>query len=151
MRIIPFVISPEERLATIFKLIKVKNGQRSIDLGAGDGRIVIEMAKRGAIAFGIELRKTHTLLANRNIKKARLKSKASVIQGDFWKENLDSYDIVTIYGMADIMVELENKLSKELKVGTLVISNGFRIPGWKTWKEEEFIYVYKFKMRLTCN
>jgi cyclopropane fatty-acyl-phospholipid synthase-like methyltransferase len=144
MRVVPFVVSPDERLATIFKLVKVKKGMKSIDLGAGDGRIVIAMAKRGAQAYGIELRKKYAILANRKIKEEGLKNKACVYQSDFWNENLKQYDIITIYGMADIMIELEKKLSKELKKGAIVISNGFRIPGWKSWKEEEFIYVYKF-------
>ncbi len=140
---VPYVPSPPEQIETIFRLIKIIPGQKSIDLGSGDGRLVIAMAKRGLEAHGFEIREKYVRRAKLNIIKQGLQGKAFIHQGDFWEENLGLYDIVSIYGMAAIMDELEKKFTRELRPSTLVISNGFKIPHWNTWKEEEHLYIYK--------
>jgi cyclopropane fatty-acyl-phospholipid synthase-like methyltransferase len=140
---IPYVPSPDEKLDTIFKLVKIKPGIKTMDLGSGDGRIVIAMAKKGALAFGIENIEKYFRRSLFNIAKENLGQNAVIYHKDFWQEDLGQYDLITIYPMITIMKDLEKKLSKELKKGTLVITNGFEIPNWKIWKQENHIYVYK--------
>ncbi|MEK9175872.1 MAG: hypothetical protein AAB520_00345, partial [Patescibacteria group bacterium] len=53
--LVPYAESEHETLDDLFELIKVKPGQKTLDMGSGDGRMVIEMAKRGAEAHGIEI------------------------------------------------------------------------------------------------
>ena|SRR5581483_7301652 len=142
-RIIPYVTSPQEKLDIIFRHISISPGQKSIDLGAGDGRIVIEMARRGAEAHGYEIIEKYVRRAKFNVAKAGLMGKAFIHQGDFWEVDLQSFNIVSIYGVAMLMDDLEKKLSQELQPGTIVISNGFPIPGWKILYEEDHIYIYK--------
>ncbi|MBI2032547.1 MAG: methyltransferase domain-containing protein [Candidatus Levybacteria bacterium] len=141
--LIPYAESEPETIKSIFHLVKIKRGQKTLDMGSGDGRIVIAMAKRGAEAYGIEIREKYVRRSKWNILKENLEDKAFIHQKDFWEENLNTYDIITIYPMAALMEKLEKKLSKELKSGAIVITNGFRIPGWKTWKEKGFTFVYK--------
>jgi ribosomal protein L11 methylase PrmA len=139
---LPFVGTPEEKIETILKFTQVKPGQKSVDLGAGDGRVVIAMAKAGAIATGFEIQQKYVRRAKMNIAHARLTDRASVSETDFWQKNLSGYDIVTIYGMAVIMKRVAEKLLKELKPGTRVISNGFPLPGWKIEKEADHVYLH---------
>ncbi len=140
--LIPFVPSLDERTETMFKFITVKPGQKTLDLGAGDGRIVIAMAKKGAEAYGIEIRQKYARKAKANIALENLSHTAFIKEGDFWVEDLSVYDIITIYGMQVIMNDLERKLTNELRPGAIVISNGFPIPTWDIWKEEDYVYAY---------
>lgn len=140
---IPYVPSLPERIETMFSLIEVSPGQKSLDLGAGDGRVVIEFAKRGLQAIGLEIDPNLVKLANKNIKEAGFEGKAQVFEKDFWDEDFSKYDIITIYGIFDIMKRLEEKFEKELKPGTIVVSNGFRLPYWEPFAKHKFVYVYR--------
>jgi cyclopropane fatty-acyl-phospholipid synthase-like methyltransferase len=142
-RDIPYVPSIPERIETMFELIEVSPGQKSLDLGAGDGRVVIEFAKRGLDAIGIEIDPNLVKLANKNIKEAGLEEKVQVFEKDFWDEDFSKYDVITIYGITDIMKRLEEKFEHELKPGTLVVSNGFRLPYWEPFAKHKFVYAYK--------
>lgn len=140
--LLPFVATPDEKVETILKFADILPGQKSVDLGAGDGKIVIAMAKMGAFAFGYEIQNKYARRAKVNIATAHLTDKAFVSEDDFWQKDLGEFDIVTIYGMAIIMERVSEKLTKELKVGTKVISNGFPLPGWKEKSEKDHIYFY---------
>ena len=140
--ILPYVETPIEKVEKMVAFADVKPGKKSVDLGAGDGRIVIAMAKAGAKAYGFEIVEKYVRRSKINIIKAGLHGNAFVSLGDFWKEDLSSYDIVTIYSMAAIMEELEGKLNRELRPGTVVISNGFKIPNWKEVKEDDHLHFY---------
>ena len=140
---LPFVGTPEGTVKQMVAWANIKPGQKSVDLGAGDGRVVIAMAQAGAIATGCEIQQKYARRAKAHIAHAKLGNCASVKETDFWKEDVSSYDIVTIYGMAAIMERLSKKLSKELRAGTIVISNGFPLPGWKEEKAENHLFLYR--------
>ncbi len=140
--VLPYVETPSEKVEKMIVFANIKPGQKSVDLGSGDGRVVIAMAKSGAIAYGFEHIEKYVRLSKVNIVKEGLVGKAFISLADFWKEDLSEYDIVTIYGMAALMDELEKKLSTELRPGTVVISNGFKIPHWKEIKEDDHLHFY---------
>jgi ribosomal protein L11 methylase PrmA len=140
---IPYVPSLPERIETIFELIEVFPGQKSLDLGAGDGRVVIEFAKRGLSAIGLEIDPNLVKLANKNVVKEGLEEKAFIYEKDFWLEDFSKYDVITIYGIHDIMKRLEEKFEKELRPGTIIVSNGFRLPYWEPIAKHKFVYAYK--------
>jgi ribosomal protein L11 methylase PrmA len=140
--LIPYVPTPDEKVEIIMKFSQANPGMKSVDLGSGDGRIVIAMAKAGATAHGYEIIEKYVRRAKYNISLEGVRDRAIIHHVDFWKEDLSSFDIVTIYGMITIIGELEKKLSKELRPGTRVISNGFAIPGWNILKEENHVYCY---------
>ncbi len=139
---LPFVATPEEKVEKMVELAKVKKGQKSVDLGAGDGRIVIAFAKAGAKAYGFEKFKKYYRRALAKIASVGLQEKATIIQSDFWEEDLSSFDIVTVYGMGIIMADLGEKLTRELRPGTVVICNGFQIPNWEEVKEDNHLHLY---------
>lgn len=51
---------------------------------------------------------------------------------DLWKVNLSNVDVLAMYGLQPIMKDLGGKLQNELRPGSIVVSNVFAIPGWKT-------------------
>lgn len=141
--LLPYVPTPEDKIETIVAWAEVKPGQKSMDMGAGDGRLVIAMAKAGATAYGIEIQEKYARRAKAAIAQSGLQGKAFVENRDFWKEDLGSYSIITIYGMAMIMERVSEKLTQELQPGTIVISNGFPLPGWEILKEKDHLFLHK--------
>lgn len=137
-----YVPTTQKRVEKMVELLKIKPGQIAVDLGAGDGRLVIALAKAGAKAYGCEVNPFLVSLAKKNIKKAGLEGKAFVVCRSLWREDLSNFDVIAVYGMRHMMKGLEKKFERELKPGVKIISNYFTFPEWKPEIEEDNIYLY---------
>jgi cyclopropane fatty-acyl-phospholipid synthase-like methyltransferase len=137
-----YVPTSEKRVEQMIGLLGLKSGQRAADLGAGDGRLVIALAKLGIEAHGYEINPFLVLLARKNIRKAGLESKAFMHFKNLWQEDFGEFNVIALYGMRHMMGKLENKLDKELKSGSVVISNYFTFPEWKPSRAEDNTYLY---------
>jgi len=129
----------------MINLADIKPGDKAVDLGSGDGRLVIALAKAGAEAHGYEINRFLVCLARKNIRQAGLSDRAFILLKSFWEQDFSKFDIVTIYGMSHIMKKLELKLKKELKPNAKVVSNSFTFPNWQHSKKEEGVYLYENK------
>jgi cyclopropane fatty-acyl-phospholipid synthase-like methyltransferase len=138
----PYAPIGEEKTKAMLTLLKIKAGEKAVDLGAGDGRIVIKLALGGAEAHGYEINPILVMLAKHKIRKEGLQGKAFIHWTDFWKKDLSSFDIVTVYLTSHIMKAIEKKLQKELKRGARVTVNYFAFPSWKPEKQKDTIYLY---------
>lgn len=141
----PYVPIPKYGLDKIIEFAAVKPGQKAVDLGSGDGRIMIAMAKAGAIVHGYEINPLLVWWTQRRIKQEGLEGRAFVYLKSFWNEDLYSFDIVTLFGVRKIMKRLEEKLDKELKPGAKIISFGFSFPCWQYSKKEKAAFLYEKK------
>jgi len=139
----PFEPTSEKKLKKIMKLAKIKKGEKAIDLGSGDGRLVIAMAKKGAEAHGFEINPILVLMSKRKIKNLGLQGKAFIHWKSFWKENLGKYDVVIMFQFHTIMKRLKEKLKKELKHQARVVSYYWKLPNLKITKKDENIFLYK--------
>jgi len=139
---VPYVPSGWNRVKTMAELAQATEGQKTLDLGSGDGRVVIAMAQVGALAYGYEINPELIEKALENIVKAQVAKNAFILNKDYWNEDLSGFDIITIYGMTSVMKNLEKKLQKELKPGSKVISNFFTFPNWPHTIKKDGIYVY---------
>lgn len=136
-----YVPSRKDRIDKIIELAEIKPGEKAVDLGSGDGRLVIALAKAGAEAYGYEIDPTLVRSSKKNIQEAGLK--AFIEWGSFWQADLSQFDVVVIYGMSHVMKRLEKKLGKELRKGTRVICNSFEFPNWSCKKKENNVYLYQ--------
>lgn len=130
-----------KRIETMFELLEIKSGKKLADLGSGDGRIVIEAAKHGITASGFEINPLLYLISKMKLKINKAKH-SKIYCKSYWKEDLSSYDYITLYGTSHIMKGLEKKLLKELKPGAKVVSNHFRFPNLKVKKQINDVYLY---------
>ncbi len=139
----PYAPIGEQKIAAMMELLQVKKGEKAVDLGAGDGRIVIALAKHGAEAHGYEINPLLVMIGKNNIRKSGLSGKAYMHWGDIWRLDLAKFSIVTVYLTAHIMPTLEKKFAKELQPGTRLVMNYFKIPNWKPDKKLDTVYLYK--------
>jgi len=137
----PFVVTDRKTVKRVVELSGVEKGDKVVDLGSGDGRIVIAFAKLGVEAHGYEINPLLVLLSLIKLRALNLK-KARFYLSSFWKINLTEYDIVVVYGISYIMTKLEDKLEKELKKGTKVITHAYKLPTWKIQKSEKGVFFY---------
>jgi len=140
----PFVPTPSGTVEKMIKLAEAKSGEKAVDLGSGDGRMVIALAKAGAEAHGYEVNPLLVWWSRRKIKQAGLKGRAFIHRKSFWAEDLSNFDIIALYGVSLMMKRLEKKLERELKNGARIVSYAFDFPNRKPEKKEDGIYLYLF-------
>ena len=137
-----YVPTDENALRQVAALAKIKPGEKAVDLGAGDGRIVIALAKAGAEAHGYEHNPLLVWIARRRIRKAGLSGRAFVHRKNFWDESLAAFDVIVIFGVGYIMRRLEKKLSGEAKRNARIISHVFKFPDWAPQESKEGVHLY---------
>ena len=142
---VPWAKCPAENIHKIFKEINLSRNARLYDLGSGDGRTLFLAEKLGYRATGYEL-SFYPYLKTR-FRKFIGRSAVTVKRRNFFKENLNQADAVFIFLVGKVMDRLGRKLAAELKKGTVVVSYGFVIPGWRIEKtistKPSLTYVYR--------
>ena len=137
-----FEPTQEKELKTIIEFLNPQLNEKIADLGSGNGKLVIALAKRGAHVHGYEINPLLVFISKYKIKKLRLKN-AYIYQKNFWNVNLKDYDSIVLFQTPFIMESLEKKLNAELKPKTKIISNTWKFPHWKTQKQKGKVYFYQ--------
>ncbi len=100
-----------------------------IDLGSGDGRLVITAAKRGARAMGIEYNPDMVALSKRNAAKEGVIDRVQFIHGDIFESDFSQGTVITMFLLESLNLKLR-PLILNLKPGTRVVSNSFTMGEW---------------------
>jgi len=130
--LVPWVPTPEEILDDIVELLEIDTKSVFIDLGAGDGRVAIAAAKRGAFSIALEIDIVNCIIAR---DRAKLENTlVDVIQGDFETFPLNRVNRVFMYLYSSIHDRLKSKMIKELPKGARIVTLDFPIPGWTPLK-----------------
>jgi SAM-dependent methyltransferase len=127
----PWIPARMSVVKRILQLADVQPGQKVIDLGAGEGRIVIAAAHAfKAQAVGVEIDPVRCLLANLLIALRGLRGKARVHWGNMYNFDLSNADVVTLYLWPSTNRRLTTKLASELRPGAKVITHQFSMLNW---------------------
>ena len=110
-------------------MAKVTAADYVIDLGSGDGRMVIAAAKRGARALGVEFNPDMVKLAQQLAAEAGVANRATFVQGDMFEADISKATVLTLFLMPDNLRRLEPKF-RALPPGTRIVVNTFGIPDW---------------------
>jgi SAM-dependent methyltransferase len=113
----------------MLRMAEVGPGDTLIDLGSGDGRIVIEAAKRGARGLGVDLDPSLVKLAIENARKAGVADRARFETRDIFETDLSGASVVAFYLLPDFNAKLMPRLLK-LKPGTRIVSHDGGIGAW---------------------
>jgi SAM-dependent methyltransferase len=111
------------------RMAEVGKGDHIIDLGSGDGRIVIEAAKRGATGLGVDLDPSLVKHATENAQKAGVGDRARFEVRDIFETDLSNATVVAFYLLPEFNAKLLPKLLK-LKPGTRIVSHDGGIADW---------------------
>ena len=141
----PFVPSKPDRISTMIELARIKQGMNIVDLGSGDGSIVIAAAKQGARGTGIEMNPFLIPYSRWRAKRAHVEKNTAFIRGEIQDYPLARTDVVFVYLLPALLSSISSKLSSELPPGAIVISNAFPIPEWKIAEQKNNVFVYKIE------
>lgn len=113
----------------MLNLAQVTSQDYVIDLGSGDGRIVITAAKRGARALGIEYNPDLVELSNRNAAREGVADKAKFIKADLFESDFSAATVITMFLLPELNLQLRPVIL-DLKPGTRIVSNSFDMGEW---------------------
>ncbi|MBI2404878.1 hypothetical protein HYV22_01715 [Candidatus Gottesmanbacteria bacterium] len=142
----PYVPSTNPTAKVMIALARIKPGMTVYDLGSGDGRLLFLTSQKGANAIGLEINPFLVIWTWMKKIFSPYRSTITVRWQNFWKVNLADADIVFVYLLPWRMEKLAAKLKKELKPGSLVISNSFIFPKWKILRQDKLHHVYVFRL-----
>ena len=121
---VPYVPTPQDVVESMLDLAKVVAGDYVIDLGSGDGRLVVTAAKRGAQGFGVDLDPKRIAESLENAKQAGVSDRAQFFQRDLFETDFSRATVLTMYLLPEINLKLRPKVLG-LKPGTRVVSHDF--------------------------
>jgi len=134
MSVVPWIPSPKIVIEYLRHALGVSSRDVVLDLGCGDGRVLLEFAKSGAIAICIEINKTLCNVTEVIFAIHGLKDRLKIICNDFFKVRLSEImpkpTIVYAYLYPSILEALAEKLEAELDFCTIIASLDFPIRSW---------------------
>lgn len=128
----PYVPTPPQVVDEMLRIAGVTQRDFVIDLGSGDGRIVITAAQKfGARGRGYDIDRELVERSTAAARKLGLEQKVSFLEQDVLKADIREATVVTLYLLPAMMHELRAKLLRELKPGTRIVSHDFDFGTWK--------------------
>jgi predicted O-methyltransferase YrrM len=125
-----WVPTPDPVVDVVLDMARLKPDDLLVDLGSGDGRIVIAAARRGFRAVGIEYNEKLVEYSIRMAEKAGVSDKTRFVKDDIFTADLSSYTVIVLFLRPKLNMQLLPRLT-ELKPGTRVISHRFLLGEWK--------------------
>ncbi len=125
-----WVPTPDELIAAMLDMAKLTPNDYVIDLGSGDGRIVIAAAKRGARGLGIEYNPDMVELSKRNAQKEGVAGRAEFMKADIFEADFSKATVITMYLLPDLNIRLRPKILS-MKPGTRVVTHAFSMEDWE--------------------
>lgn len=135
--------SSDKQIDTILQLAKIKKGEKAVDIGSGDGRVVVALARAGADAYGYEINLFLVIWSWWKTRVLPAKERGKHQWKNLWFTNFSQFDVIVLFGMTYIMADLEKKLLRELKPGARIVCNSFPFPHWKPSKKIGSVYLYE--------
>jgi hypothetical protein len=130
-----WVPTPQLTVDKMLEMAKITPQDYLIDLGSGDGRLVITAAKKGLKAHGIEYNQDMVDLSIKNAKEAGVTDRATFIKADLFQSDFSKANVVTMFLLPDINMRLRPTIL-DMKPGTRIVSNTFRMGDWDPDEEQ---------------
>ncbi len=135
---VPYVPTPQSVVDAMLDMAKVGSSDYLIDLGSGDGRIVITAAKKfGAEGFGVDIDPERIIESNQNAKEAGVSDRVEFIEADLFTTDFSKATVLTMYLLPQVNLRLRPVILDTLKPGTRIVSHAFDMGDWEPDQRRE--------------
>ena len=138
----PYLPTLTPQIQVALRLADLQPGQRMIELGCGDGKVLIAAAKQGISVVGYEL--NPILAAICWLRTRRYRKQVRVICADFWRADWPSTDVIFTFLLPKYMEKLDKKIIQSKHKPVKLISFAFAVPGKKPIIEKDGVYRYDY-------
>jgi SAM-dependent methyltransferase len=127
----PYVPTPWPIVDAMLALAGVRADDFLVDLGCGDGRLVITAARRfGARGYGVDIKPELVALANRNAAEAGVAAQVRFEERDLFETDLGAATVLTLYLLPHIVTELVPRILAQMPAGARVVSHDYALAPW---------------------
>lgn len=145
---VPYVPTPDAAVYRMLEMADVQPDDYVIDLGSGDGRIVIAAARDWGVkkALGVDIDPERITEANDNARKAGVEDRVKFVRGNLFEMDFSDVDVLTMYLLPLINTHLRPVILEKLRPGTRVLSHSFDMGDWPPdqWRKVQGRYIYKW-------
>lgn len=135
----PYVPTPNVVVDQMLSMANVGAADHVIDLGSGDGIIVLTAAQRlKASGYGVDIDEELVRLSNERAKNLGVASRVKFEAKDIFKTDISKATVVTLYLLPEMMRKLRPKLQSELRPGTRIVSHDYYFDEWQHDAEVSF-------------
>lgn len=135
----PYVPTPQVVVEQMLRMAKVGPDDFVVDLGSGDGVIVLTAAKEyKARGFGVDIDPDLVKLSNNEAKRLGIAGRAQFYVQDVFKADLSRATVLTLYLLPEMMASLRDKVFSELRPGARVVSHDYHFGEWQNDDEITF-------------
>jgi hypothetical protein len=128
---LPYVPTPQIVVDEMLKMAAVTDKDFVVDLGSGDGRMIITAALSfKANGLGVDIDANLVELATRHARNEAVGDRAKFIEQDMFKADISKATVVTLYVLPDFMEKLRPKLMRELKPGARIVAHDYYMSEW---------------------
>jgi SAM-dependent methyltransferase len=139
----PYVPTLGPQVKAALELADLETGQTMLELGCGDGKVLIAAARQGIKVVGYEL--NPLLAAVAWLRTRRYRRQVRVIWGDFWRRPWPEAEAIFTFLLPKYMTKLNKKVMQYEHKPVKLVSFAFRIPGRKADAEKSGVYLYKYR------
>jgi SAM-dependent methyltransferase len=149
---VPFVPSPQVVVDEMLRLANVTKDDFVMDLGSGDGRILITAARKfGARGIGVDLDETLIAQSDENARVANVADRVQFLRQDLFKTDFSKASVITMYLLPGVNMRLRPSLLA-LKPGTRIVAHDFDLGDWKpdvkvTIRKNVMLWIVPAKMQ----
>lgn len=141
----PYVPTLKPQVQTALEFANLKPGQTMLELGCGDGKVLVAAAQRGICTVGYEL---NPLLAGIAwLRTRRYRKQARVIWGDFWRQPWPPAEAIFTFLLPKYMEKLNKKVIQYEYKPVKLVSFAFQIPGKEANREKNGVYLYAYRRK----
>lgn len=139
----PYLPTKKVQIAVAFELLDLSAGQSLIEIGCGDGRVLLFAAKKGLIVTGYELNPLLVIIAK--ITNFRYRRQVTVVWGNYWHKKWPSSDAIYCFLLDKYMSRLNKKIITDIKKPVKLASYAFQIPEKKHMRVKQGVFLYQYK------
>ena len=128
---VPYFPTPQPLVDRMLEMAELKESDFVVDLGCGDGRILVTAAQRyGAKGLGVDFEAQRIVEANENAKKAGVSDKVRFRRENLFDTDISDSTVLTLYLSLAINIKLRPRILERLRPGARVLSHDFNMGDW---------------------
>lgn len=146
----PYLPTLSKQVVTALDMIELKKGDTLLELGCGDGKVLIAAAERGWKVVGYELNPILAYIAW--LRTRRYQGRVRVVWGDFWNKDWPRAEGIFVFLLDSYMEKLDTKITQQYsKYGKYagksvkLVSFAFQVPGKLPKAEKDGLFLYEYK------
>jgi SAM-dependent methyltransferase len=141
----PFLPILKNNVKPAIKLVNLRPGQTLLELGSGDGRVLIAAAQAGLNVVGYEL--NPILFVISWIRTRKYRRQVKIVLGNYWNKEWPEADAIFVFLLNRYMEKLNTRIVQTYANPIKLVSFAFKIPNREEDAEKDGLYLYKYNSK----